>query len=191
MSSEIDLSRLPEEDAARVMKSLNNKPLYKDPTSLTPDSITNCLCIQPFRTLTSHNYFIKKNLIYIPETEEYIYNSGHNIIVEKISNKSQEIIPLTHRCNVTSLTYVKSPNNKKMVFIGEKLFPDEKNMINGGIEIIQIEDKNCNKKLSLNMGAYVNYNNYVYDIIAKDASEILVIILKNLNTSINEVKLFF
>ena len=191
MSSEIDLSRLPEEDAARVMKSLNNKPLYKDPTSLTPDSITNCLCIQPFRTLTSHNYFIKKNLIYIPETEEYIYNSGHNIIVEKISNKSQEIIPLTHRCNVTSLTYVKSPNNKKMVFIGEKLFPDEKNMINGGIEIIQIEDKNCNKKLSLNMGAYVNYNNYVYDIIAKDESEILVIILKNLNTSINEVKLFF
>ena len=42
MSSEIDLSRLSEEEITRLMKSLNNRQLYKDPTSLTPDSITNC-----------------------------------------------------------------------------------------------------------------------------------------------------
>ena len=191
MTSEQDPSRLSEEEMSRIMKTLNNKQLYKDPTSLTLDSISNCLCIQPFQCLTSNNYFFNKNLLYIPETEEYIYNSGHNIIVEKISNKSQEIIPLSHRCYVTSLTYAKSANNKRMVFIGEKLFPDEKKVINGGIEIISIEEKNCNKKLSLNMGAYVNYSNYVYDIITKDNSEILVIILKNVNMNINEVKLFF
>ena len=191
MNSEIDPSRLSGEDVSRIIKSINNKQLYKDPAFSTPDSITNCLCIQPFKSLTSHNYFINKNLLYIPETEEYIYNSGHNIIVEKVSNHSQEVIPLSHRCNVTSLTYIKSPNNKKMLFVGEKLFPDEKKIINGGIEIMQIEDKNCTKKLSLNMGAYMNENNYVYDIISKDESEIIVIILKYLNMDIKETKLFF
>ena len=148
MTSEQDPSRLSEEEMSRMMKTLNNKQLYKDPTSLTLDSISNCLCIQPFQCLTSYNYFFNKNLLYIPETEEYIYNSGHNIIVEKISNKSQEIIPLSHRCYVTSLTYSKSANNKRMIFIGEKLFPDEKKVINGGIEIMNIEEKNCSKKLS-------------------------------------------
>ena len=190
MSSEADLSRLTGEDISRLMKLLDNKQLYKDPTSLTPDSITNCLCIQPFKTLTSHNYFIKKNLLYIPETEEYIYISGNNAIVEKINSKSQEIIPLSQRCHVTSLTYAKT-NNKRFLFIGEKLFPDEKRVISGGVEIIQIEDKNCKKKLSLNMGAYVNENNYVYDIIAKDGSEMVVIVLKHLKVNNNEVKLFF
>ena len=191
MNSEIDPSRLSEEDMSHLVKSINNKQLFKDPSSSAPDSITNCLCIQPFKSLTSHNYFINKNLLYIGETEKYIYNSGHNIIVERISDKSQEIIPLTHRCHVTSLTYSKSPNNKQMLFVGEKLFPDEKKTINGGIEIIHIEDKNCSKKLSLNMGAYVNENNYVYDIISKDESEIIVIILKNLNMNIKDIKLFF
>ena len=33
MSSEIDPSRLSDEEVSRLMKSLNNKPLYKDPTS--------------------------------------------------------------------------------------------------------------------------------------------------------------
>ena len=191
MTSELDPSRLSEEEISRLMKSMSNRQLYKDPTSLTPDSVQNCLCIQPFKTLTSHNYFIKRNLLYISETEECIYSSGHNIIIEKISNKNQEIIPLTHRCFITSLTYVNASNGRRMVFIGEKLYPDETKKINGGIEIINIEDKNCNKKLSLNMGAYVNYNNYVYDIIAKDNSDILIIILKNLNTNIKEVQLFF
>ena len=191
MSSETDLARLSEEEVSRLMKSLDNKQLYKDPTSLTPDSITNCLCIQPFKSLTSNNYFAKKNLIYISETEEYIYNSGHNIIVEKISNKTQEVIPLAHRCQITTLKYIKSPNNKRMLFVGEKLYPDAKKTTNGGIEIIQIEDKNCIKKLSLNMGAYTNYNNYVYDIVAKDESDIIVIILKNLNMNIKDVQLFF
>jgi len=191
MTSELDPSRLSEEEISRLMKSMSNRQLYKDPTSLTPDSVQNCLCIQPFKTLTSHNYFIKRNLLYISETEECIYCSGHNIIIEKISNKNQEIIPLTHRCFITSLTYVNASNGRRMVFVGEKLYPDETKKINGGIEIINIEDKNCNKKLSLNMGAYVNYNNYVYDIIAKDNSDILIIILKNLNTNIKEVQLFF
>ena len=145
MSSVQDLSRLSEEDASRLMKLLNNKQLYKDPTSLTPDSITNCLCIQPFRTLTSHNYFFKKNLLYIPETEEYIYISGNNVIIEKINSKSQEIVPLSQRCHVTSLTHVIT-NNKRFLFVGEKLFPDEKKQIYGGVEIIQIEPKNCKKK---------------------------------------------
>ena len=60
MSTEIDPSRLPDEEVTRLMKMLNNKQLWKDPTSITPDSITNCLSIQPFKTLSSYNYWIKK-----------------------------------------------------------------------------------------------------------------------------------
>ena len=191
MSSEIDPSRLSEEEITRQMKMLNSKQLWKDPNSLTTDSLINCLSIQPFKTLSSYNYWINKNLIYIPEEEEYIYISGCNIIIEKISTKIQDIIPLTHKCYVTSLTYIKTSSNEKLLFIGEKLFPDDKKMISGGIEIIHIEKKNNYKKLNLDLGAYVDYNSYVYDIIAGKNNEICVIVLKNLNTNINEVKLFF
>ena len=126
MSIELDPSRLTDEEVTRLMKMLNNKQLYKDPSSTTIDSISNCLCIQPFKTLSSYNYWIQKNLILISETDECIYISGCNIIVENIPTKVQEIIPLTHKCYVTSLTYVKTTINERIIFIGEKLFPDEK-----------------------------------------------------------------
>ena len=189
MSIELDPSRLPDEEVTRLMKMLNNKQLYKDPSSTTIDSISNCLCIQPFKTLSSYNYWIQKNLILISETDECIYISGCNIIVENISTKVQEIIPLTHKCYVTSLTYVKTTINERIIFIGEKLFPDEKKIISGGFEIFHLENKN--KKLALDLSAYVDYNCYVYDIIAGNNNETCVIILKNLNNNINEVKLFF
>ena len=45
MSAELDPSRLTEEEVTRLMKMLNNKQLYKDPSSTTIDSISNCLSI--------------------------------------------------------------------------------------------------------------------------------------------------
>ena len=188
-SADIDLSRISNEDMVRLMKMLNSKQLWKDP--LLSDSITNCLSIQPFKTLTSYNLWIQKNLIFIPETDEYIYMSGCNVIIEKISTKAQQIIPLTQKCFVTSLTYIKTSSNERILFVGEKLFPDEKKTISGGIEIIHIENKKSKKKLNLNLGAYVNYNCYVYDVIAGKNNETCVIILKYLNMNINKVKLFF
>ena len=188
-TTEIDLSRISNEEIVRLMKMLNSKQLWKDP--LLPDSITNCLSIQPFKTLTSYNLWIQKNLIFIPETDEYIYMSGCNVIIEKISTKFQQIIPLTQKCFVTSLTYIKTSSNERILFVGEKLFPDEKKMISGGIEIIHIDNKKSKKKLNLDLGAYVNYNCYVYDIIAGKNNETCIIILKDLNMNINKVKLFF
>ena len=192
MSNDVDPSRLPDEEVIRLMKLLNNKQLYKDPSSTTIDSITNCLVIQPFRTLSSYNYWIRKNLILNSETDEYIYISGCNIIVEKISTKTQDIIPLNHNCHVTSLTYVKTTSNERILFIGEKLFPNEKKVVSGGFEIFHLENRN--KKLALDLGAYVDYNCYVYDIVAGTNSETSVIILKNLYNSVSykvEVKLLF
>ena len=192
MSTEIDPSRLSGEEIARQMKLLSSKQLWKDPNSLTSDSLLNCLNIQPFKTLTSYNFWINKNLIFIPETEEYIYISGNNVIIEQMSTKIQYIVPLTHKCQVTSLTYIKSSStNEKLLFIGEKLFPDDKKVVSGGMEILHIENKNSYKKLNLDLGAYVDYNSYVYDIIAGKNDEICVILLKNLKTNINEDKLFF
>ena len=126
MSLEIDPSRLTDEEITRQMKMLNSKQLWKDPNSLTSDSLINCLCIQPFKTLTSYNFLIKKNLIQIPETDIYIYISGCSVIIEDISTNIQEIIPLTNKCYVTSLTYIKTLANEQLLFIGEKLFPDDK-----------------------------------------------------------------
>ena len=191
MASEIDPSRLSDEEITRQMKMLNSKQLWKDPNSNTQDSLTNCLSIQPFKTLTSYNFWINRNLIYIPETEEYIYISGCNIILEQIDTNIQEIIPLTNKCDVTSLTYIKTSTNESLLFVGEKSFPDDKKMITGGVEIIHIENKDSYKKLNLDLGAYVDYNCYIYDIIAGKKNEICLIILKNLNMNINEVKLFF
>ena len=138
-TTDIDLSRISNEEMVRLMKMLNSKQLWKDP--LLPDSITNCLSIQPFKTLTSYNLWIQKNLIFIPETDEYIYMSGCNVIIEKISTKTQQIIPLTQKGFVTSLTYIKTASNERILFVGEKLFSDEKKMISGGIEIIHIDNK--------------------------------------------------
>jgi hypothetical protein len=189
MSTEPDLSRLTDEEVTRLMKMLNNKQLYKDPSSTTADSISNCLSIQPFKTLSSYNNWIQKNLILISETDECIYVSGCNVIIEKIKTKVQEIIPLAHKCYVTSLTYVKTTSNERIIFVGEKLFPDENKIISGGFEIFHLENRN--KKLALDLSAYVEYNCYVYDIIAGNNNETCVIILKNLNNNLNEVKLFF
>ena len=182
-------SRLYDEEMTRLMKALNSRQLWKDP--VFSDTITNCMSIQPFKTLTSNNFWIRNNLILVQETDEYIYISGCNIIIEKISTKIQHIIPLSHKCYVTSLTYIKTSSNERILLIGEKLFPDEKKMISGGIEIIHIENKNSKKKLNLDLGAYVNYNSFVYDIIAGKNNETCVIILKNLNIKKKEVKLFF
>ena len=191
MSLEFDLSRLTDEEMTRQMKMLNSKQLWKDPTSISPESLINCLNIQPIKTLTTYNLWINKNLIYIPETDEYIYISGNNIILEQTLTNIQEIIPLTHKCFVTSLTYIKTQSNEGLMFVGEKLFPDENKKIYGGMEIMHIEKNNSYKKLNLNFGAYLDYNNYVYDIIAGKTNEICVIIIKNLNMNITDVNLFF
>jgi len=189
MFQEQNPSRLTDEEITRMMKMINNKQLFKDPSSTTIDNVSNCVCIQPFKTLSSSNYFINKNLIYISETDEYIYLSGRNIIKESASTHKQDIIPLKHKCNVTSLTYIQTPLNEKILFIGEKLFPDEQKVISGAFEVIHLENEN--KRFGLDLSAYVDYNCYVYDIIAGKTNETFVVILKNLDKNITDVKLLF
>ena len=189
MFQEQDPSRLTDEEIIRMMKMINNKQLFKDPTSNTMDNLSNCVCIQPFKTLSSNNYFIKRNIIYISETDEYLYLSGRNIIVESATTHKQDIIPLKYRGYVTSLTYMKTPLNEKIIFVGEKLYPDEQKVISGGFEVIHLENKN--KRFGIDLSAYVDYNCYVYDIVADKSNENFVVIVKNLDLTIKEVKLFF
>ena len=189
MFQEQDPSRLTDEEISKMMKMINNKQLFKDPTSNTMDNLSNCVCIQPFKTLSSNNNFINKNLLYISETDEYIYMSGRNIIIESASSHKQDIIPLKHKCYVTSLTYIKTSINERIIFVGEKLFPDEEKVIAGGFEIIHLENKS--KRFGLDLSAYVDYNCYVYDIIAGKSNETFVVIVKNLDKTITDVKLFF
>ena len=189
MFQEQDPSRLTDEEIIRMMKMINNKQLFKDPTSNTMDNLSNCVCIQPFKTLSSTNYFIKRNIIYISETDEYLYLSGRNIIVESATTHKQDIIPLKYRGYVTSLTYMKTPLNEKIIFVGEKLYPDEQKVISGGFEVIHLENKN--KRFGIDLSAYVDYNCYVYDIVADKSNENFVVIVKNLDLTIKEVKLFF
>ena len=189
MFQEQDPSRLTEEEITRMMKMINNKQLFKDPSLTTMDNISNGVCIQPFKTLSSYNYFINKNLIYISETDQYLYLSGRNIILESIATHKQDIIPLKHRCKVTSLTYIKTPLNEKILFVGEKMLPDENKVISGGFEVIHLE--NTNKRFGMNLNAYVDYNCYVYDIVAEKNNENFVVIVKHLEKYNTDVKLFF
>ena len=189
MFQEQDPSRLTDEEITKMMKMINNKQIYKDPSSTTMDNLSNCLCIQPFKTLSSYNYFINKNLIYISETDEYIYISGRNIILESASTNKQEIIPLKYRGYITSLTYINTPMSGRILFVGEKLYPDEKKMISGAFEVLHIENKN--KKIALDLSAYIDYNNYVFDIVAGKNNETFVVIVKNLDNTIKNTNLFF
>ena len=186
-----DLSRLPYEEMLRQLKLIKNKQLYKEPTSTSPEAISNTLSIYPFKTLSSYNYLIKKNLIFIPETDEYIYISGRNIVIEKVSTKVQRLIPLTNKCCITSLTYLDTTSHMRLLFVGEKLFPDEKKVTSGAIELIRLEGNNFEKKLNLNIGAYINTSNYVYNTIAGKDNELCIIIVKSLDEKTNFNKLFF
>ena len=84
---EKDYSKLTEDQINKLTKILNHKQLFKDPLSSNGDTINNCLSVTPFKTLSSYNLWIRRNLLYLTETEEYIYPSGTNIIIEKVSSK--------------------------------------------------------------------------------------------------------
>ena len=186
-------SKLSEDEKIKLMKMINNKRIWRDSTTLSPETISNGLCIQPFKTLSSFHLWVKRNLLYISETDEYVYISGCNVIIQNAKTNQQKIIQLKNKCCVTSIYYQKSSTNERILFVGEKLEPDdERKIVTARVEIINLDNKDngVKKKLALDLGVYVDYNSYIYDIVSPKEDNSCVIILKNLNINIQECKIF-
>ncbi len=99
---------LSEEEESRFLKIINHKPIWRDPSLQTNDSISNGLSIQPFTTLSSYHLWIRRNMTILNETDEYVYVSGSNLIFENYETKKQKFIPLKTDCIVTSIYRQKS-----------------------------------------------------------------------------------
>ena len=83
---------LSDEDDTKFRKLINQKPLWRDPINKTNDSISNGLSVQPFKTLTSYHLWIRRNMIILNETDEYVYVSGQNLVFEIY--EKQKYIPI-------------------------------------------------------------------------------------------------
>ena len=116
---------LSDEDDTKFRKLINQKPLWRDPINKTNDSISNGLSVQPFKTLTSYHLWIRRNMIILNETDEYVYVSGSNLVFENYETKKQKYIPIKSDCIVTSIYRQKSSTNENLHFIGEKISPNE------------------------------------------------------------------
>ena len=103
---------LTEEEEIRFIKMINHKQLARTPLdqnqNVQNDTISNSLSINPFRTLSSYTTWCKRNLLLLSETDEIIYVSGSNLIIENYETKRQKMIPLKTDCLVTSLYTQKS-----------------------------------------------------------------------------------
>ena len=97
---------LTEEEEIRFIKMINHKQLARTPLdqnqNVQNDTISNSLSINPFRTLSSYTNWCKRNLLLLNETDEIIYVSGANLIIENYETKRQKMIPLKTDCLVTS-----------------------------------------------------------------------------------------
>ena len=76
-----------ENEEKYFMRMINHKPLWKDRSQKAQDTISNSICIQPFKSLSSYHLWMRRNLILLPETDEFIYISGSNLIAEKFTTK--------------------------------------------------------------------------------------------------------
>ena len=171
-----------ESEEKYFMRMINHKPLWKDRSQKAPDTISNCVSIQPFQSLSSYHLWMRRNLILLTDSDEYVYISGSNVIVEKFITKKQKIIPIANDCNVTSIYYQKSSTNERLLLLGEKVNANEyEKYISGRVEIINLDAKLLPPKMHLDLGVYFSYDSYIYDAIIPDRGEICFIVVKNLN----------
>ena len=181
---------LSDEEENRLMKVINHKPLWRDPSVQSNDSISNGISIQPFKTLSSYHLWIRRNCVVLNETDEYVYISGCNLIFENYETKKQKFIPLKTDSIVTSIYRQKSSTMENLLFIGEKVNPNEdKKYYSGKVEIINLDCNVLREKIILDFGAYVDYNSYVYDCVAQEEGDLCLIILRDIDNE-NHSKVF-
>ena len=170
-----------ENEEKYFMRMINHKPLWKDRSQKAQDTISNSICIQPFKSLSSYHLWMRRNLILLPETDEFIYISGSNLIAEKFTTKMQRIIPIKNDCLVTSIYSQKSSTNERLIIVGEKVnMNEDKKYISGRVEIINLEKKLLPERMTLDLGVYVTYNSFIYDAIVPDKSDLCFIVVKNI-----------
>ena len=186
---------LTEEEEIRFIKMINHKQLARTPMdqhqSVQNDTISNSLSINPFRTLTSYTTWCKRNLLLLSETDEIVYVSGSNLILENYETKRQKFIPLKIDCVVTSLYSQKSSTNENILFIGEKVNPNSyQNYFSGRVEIFNLDNNVLREKLCFDLGVHEHYDSYVFDVIANENSDLCFVILANLTQNEPKNKIY-
>ena len=173
---------LSDEDDTKFRKLINQKPIWRDPMNQANDAISNGISIQPFKTLTSYHLWIRRNMIILNETDEYVYVSGTNLVFENYETKKQKYIPLKSDCIVTSIYRQKSSTNENLLFIGERVSPNEdRKYISGKLEIINLDCNVLKEKIIIDFGAYVDYSSYIYDCVCQQEGDLCLIILRDID----------
>ena len=185
------LSSLQESDEKYFMKMINHKAIWKDRSIKAANTISNCINIEPFQSLSSYHLWMRRNLILLPERDEFVYISGCNVIVENLSTKKQKIIPIANDCHVTSINSQESSTGERILLIGEKVKANsEKKYVSGRVEVINLDCKVLPKHFSIDLGVYVYTDSFIFDCVVPAKSDVCFIVVKNLNTSDPQSKIF-
>ncbi|MCQ2816033.1 MAG: hypothetical protein MJ252_02095 [archaeon] len=192
------LSLMGEEDMKNFTKMMNFKPLWKDRTIQVKDQIANGICIEPFKTLSKYHRYMENPLLFLPDSNEFIYASGANLILQNFETNYQRIIPLKNDGEVTSISYHISPRNDKLLFVCEKIIADndkrtdsdEEERFAGRVEIIFLKatDEEKIPNVVLETENLLRYSHYILGCKIKENSSYAYLILKSLDPNQNDSK---
>ena len=173
-SNYIELSENETED---YLKHMDRKIMFKDHGD--KDRVSNGALLTPLYTLSSSHFWMKRNLISIIETGEYVYSSGCNIIVNNPKKDSQQILTIKSDCYPSSLYTQISSTGERLIIVGEKVRPqvfekapknsnnnvahpesDISSSYHGRVEIFNLDRKTMSERRVLDHAFYSNYDNF-------------------------------
>lgn len=193
----IELSEIEADDFLRHM---DLKIMWKDQSKSNDENLSHGATITPLRTISTSHYWIKRNLIPIIDTDRlFCYVSGCNLIISCLDDSEpQKIIPLKPNAIVTSLYCQISSSSERLIAVGQKIRPPVCEMENanypfsytGRVEIFNLDKKILEEKRILEHSYYVHYENFIYDAIIPAGTDYCLTILKNIDISEPDTKIF-
>jgi hypothetical protein len=191
---------LSEPETDDFLRHMDLKIMWKDQSKSNDENLSHGATITPLRTISTSHYWIKRNLIPIIDTNGlYCYISGCNLILSCADNSEpQKIIPLKPNAIVTSLYCQISSTSERLIIVGQKIRPPVCEMENanypftytGRVEIFNLDKKILEEKRILEHSYYVHYESFIYDAIVPAGTDYCLTILKNIDISEPDTKVF-
>jgi len=184
---------LDESEKEDFLKYMNRKIMYKNESDKIDSNLSNGAYIKPLHTFSSSHLWMKRNILVSSDSQEIVYISGCNLIIETQAPISQRIINLKSHSEVTSL-YQSSSGKGRHIIVGEKV-SDKDNYYSyshyGRVEIFNIDKLNTNEERRfLDHSYYINYPHFIYDAIGIKQTDYCLSIVKNLDTDESDTKVF-
>jgi hypothetical protein len=185
------------------LKFCDRRIMWKDHTKKSDENLLNGAIVRPLKTLTTSHYWIKRNMVSIPQSNLVCYLSGGCLVVSSLNESDSEdiqtIIKLKSDATVTSLFSQISSTSEKIIIVGMKIKPpsnDQEVVTNntgiysGLVEIHNLDKKILDEKRVLDHSFYVSYESFIFDAKVPYNSEYCYTILKNSNPAESDTKLF-